>query len=286
MRALIIGASGMLGSALFQTFRAEGVETHGSLRSRAARRYFGSEAQPFLHVGVDIMDTEMLLALFGRVRPDLVINAVGVVKQLDSGKDPLTAIPINSVLPHRLANYCGLFGARLIHISTDCVFNGASGNYTEDSRPDAEDLYGLSKLLGEVVEQPHAVTLRTSIIGHELDGQTGLVEWFLSQSGRVKGFRRAIFSGLPAVELARVILQHVVPNPGLCGLWHVSAAPINKFNLLQLVKRAYGVDTEIEPDDAVAIDRSLDSSRFRAETGYAPSPWPKLIEDMRNMRAR
>ncbi len=205
---------------------------------------------------------------------------MGLVKQLDGAEDPLSAIPINSLLPHRLARLCDLVGARLIHMSTDCVFDGHNGRYTESDVSNAQDLYGRSKYLGEV-DYPHAVTLRTSIIGHELGSQRGLVDWFLSQNQAVKGFTRAIFSGLPTVELARLMRDFVVPNPGLSGVYHVSAEPIDKYSLLKLLAEVYGKTITIEPDDKLVIDRSLDSTRFRQATGYQPAAWPELVRQMR-----
>jgi dTDP-4-dehydrorhamnose reductase len=228
---------------------------------------------------VDVENSDSLAALFARVRPNLVINCIGLVKQLAEADDPLAAIPINSLLPHRLARLCDVAGARLVHVSTDCVFSGTKGMYREEDYPDANDLYGRSKYLGEV-DYPHAVTLRTSIIGHELGGAHGLIGWFLSQQGGVKGFTKAVFSGLPTVELARVIRDHVLPHPELRGTYHVSAAPIDKFELLTLVAKAYGRAIEITPDARLVIDRSLDSTRFRQATGYQPPPWPELIRRM------
>jgi dTDP-4-dehydrorhamnose reductase len=193
----------------------------------------------------------------------------------------LQAIPINSLLPHRLAQLCAIAGSRLLHVSTDCVFSGSKGMYKESEASDAHDLYGQSKYLGEV-DYSHAVTLRTSIIGREFTSAHGLIDWFLSQQGSVRGYTKAIFSGLPTVELARVMHDFVLPNPGLRGLYHVSAEPIDKYTLLQQVAQAYGKAIQIQPDERVAIDRSLDSTRFRAATGYAPPPWPELIVRMRD----
>jgi dTDP-4-dehydrorhamnose reductase len=209
------------------------------------------------------------------VRPGVVVNCIGLVKQLAAADDPLQALPINSLLPHRLAWLCSLIGARLVHISTDCVFNGRKGGYRETDPSDAEDLYGRSKFLGEVAYS-HTITLRTSIIAH------GLVAWFLSQNGRVKGYRRAIFSGLPTVELSRVVRDVVLPRSDLAGLYHVAAAPIAKFDLLTIVAAAYGTDAVIDPDDSVVIDRSLDAGRFRQATGYVAPPWPELVARMRD----
>lgn len=280
-RVLVLGASGMLGNAVLRLFAgSEGFDARGTVRSPASLRLLPEATRDRVVTGVDVDNPDSLAAAFARVQPHVVINCVGVVKQLDEADDPLVAIPINALLPHRLARLAAVAGARLVHVSTDCVFSGSRGMYTEADFPDANDLYGRSKYLGEA-DYPNAVTLRTSIIGHELASAHGLVGWFLSQQGKVKGFRRAIFSGLPTVELARVIRDHVIPQQDLSGLWHVSAAPINKYELLKLVAEAYGRDIAIEPDDRLVIDRSLESSRFQARTGYQPPTWPELVRRMR-----
>ena len=224
------------------------------------------------------------MAVFTRVQPEVVINCVGLIKQLSDAKNPLTALPINAMLPHRLARLCELGGVRLIHVSTDCVFSGRKGLYLESDLSDAEDLYGKSKYIGELHELPHAITLRTSIIGHELNSNYALVDWFLSQHGGVKGFTKAIFSGLPTVELARVMKDFVIPHPKLNGLYHVAAEPIDKFRLLSLVAAQYGKLIEIRPDDALVIDRSLDGARFREATGYVAPDWPELVRRMHQQR--
>jgi len=279
-RILILGASGMLGHTALRYFAQQrDFEVFGSLRApKPALQSLAPQAQ--LIAGVDVENIDALAGLLARVRPDVVLNAIGVVKQLAAADDPLVALPINALLPHRLARLCELAGARLIHVSTDCVFTGRQGMYKESDAPDALDLYGRSKLLGEV-DYAHAVTLRTSIIGPEFGGGAqGLVGWFLAQRGEVKGYAKALFSGLPTIELARVIHRHVLPQPALRGTWHVSSSPIDKLSLLQLVKQAWGRDTLIHPDAQLVIDRSLDSSRFREATGYAPAAWPELIAQM------
>ena len=230
--------------------------------------------------GVDVLDQDALVEVLAKLRPGVVINCVGLIKQLADAKDPLTALPINAMLPHRLVRLCMLAGARLIHVSTDCVFSGRKGAYLESDPSDAEDLYGKSKYIGELHDQPNAITLRTSIIGHELGSSYALVDWFLSQKAGVKGYSRAIFSGLPTVELARVMKDFVVPLPQLNGLYHVAAEPIAKLDLLQLVASQYGKEIEIRPDDALVINRSLDGTRFREATGYVAPAWPELIRLM------
>jgi dTDP-4-dehydrorhamnose reductase len=282
---LVLGASGMLGNAVLRVFAGSpGYAVYGSMRSTALLSRLPQVLRPHVITGVDVENIDSLMRLFANVQPDVVINCVGLVKQLVAADEPLLALPINTMLPHRLARLCEVVGARLVHVSTDCVFSGQRGDYVESDLPDARDLYGRSKLLGEV-DYPTAVTLRTSIIGHELGSAHGLVGWFLAQTQGVKGYRRAIFSGLPTDELARVIRDHVLPSPELRGTYHVSAAPIDKFELLTLVARAYGKQIEIVPDEEVRIDRSLNSTRFRAATGYAPDDWPTLIARMHAFQA-
>jgi len=282
VRILILGASGMLGNAMLRTLsQSEAYEVWGTARSASVLRHFDASLTQRIVTGIDVESFDALIELMADVRPSVVINCIGLVKQLAQADDPLSALPINALLPHRLARLCGLVGARFVHISTDCVFNGRKGDYRESDPSDAEDLYGRSKYLGEVA-YPHAITLRTSIIGHELSSAHGLVGWFLAQKGPVKGYRKAIFSGLPTVELAHVVRDIVLPHPELSGLYHVAAEPIAKYDLLQLVRDAYGKTIDIEPDDCVAIDRSLNAERFREATGYVAHPWPELVTRMRD----
>lgn len=279
-RVLVLGASGMLGNAVLRVFaQSPGFLAFGSVRSASSMMSLPQEVKANIISGVDVENIDSLAKVFASVHPDIVINCVGLVKQLAEADDALSAIPINALLPHRLARLCEVANARLVHMSTDCVFSGAKGMYTEADASDAKDLYGRSKYLGEV-DYPHAITLRTSIIGHELEGARSLVGWFLAQQGRVKGFRHAIFSGLPTVEIARLIRDHVIPHPELRGLYHVSADPINKFDLLALVAKVYGKDIEIQPDEQLAIDRSLDSTRFRQASKFQPKSWPELVQAM------
>ena len=282
MRVLVLGVSGMLGHALFKVLdRDASLEVFGASRSAVD---FGSSAADRLHSGVDVLNADDLVRTFDAVRPEVVINAVGLIKQLSSARDPLRTVPINTMLPHRLAALCSATGGRLVHMSTDCVFDGRRGGYVETDRADATDLYGLSKFLGEVADSRHAITLRTSIIGRELRSTNGLIEWFLHAPPKVKGYRKAVFSGFPTVVLAEIIRDHVLPRPDLWGLFHVSAEPINKYDLLRLTADVYGVPTQIEPDDGLTIDRSLNSDRFRQATGFAPAPWPVMLQHMRELQ--
>lgn len=284
MKVLILGASGMLGNAVFRLFsESAGYDVTGTIRSERSKKFFSESLRTKLLSGIDVENIDCLMQVMSEIKPDVVINCIGLVKQLSDADDPLLAIPINSLLPHRLARLCAVAGARFIHMSTDCVFSGSKGMYTEFDFSDAKDLYGRSKFLGEV-DYPNAITLRTSIIGHELEGARSLVGWFLAQEGSVRGFRKAIFSGLPTVEVARIIRDYVIPYPELRGVYNVSADPINKFDLLALVAKTYGKSIDIKPDDNFVIDRSLDSSRFRNATGFQPKSWPKLVQAMHDFQ--
>lgn len=278
---LVLGASGMLGHTVMRFFnQSPNYQVWGSARSAGVVKCFPVEMRDQIVCGVDVENMDSVTRLLTLTRPNVVINCIGLVKQLAEADDPLAAIPINALLPHRLARICDLVKARFIHVSTDCVFAGTKGMYRELDESDARDLYGRSKFLGEV-DYPHAVTLRTSIIGPELNSAQGLVAWFLEQQGVVKGYDRAIFSGLPTIELARVMMDFVIPNSQLHGVHHVSAEPINKFDLLNLIAKAYRKEISIVRDSQVVVDRSLDSNRFRAGTGYAPPSWPELVVKMR-----
>ncbi len=255
------------------------LQVFGTVRSESAKRLFVPEIAARLIFGVDVEQNDSLIKAFTRMRPAVVINCVGLVKQLADAEDPLQALPINALLPHRLARLCELAGARLVHMSTDCVFSGEKGNYSEIDPSDAKDLYGKSKYLGEV-SYPHAITLRTSIIGHELQSARGLVGWFLSQQASCNGYTKAIFSGLPTVVLAQIVRDVVIPRPDLSGVFHVAAQPISKYDLLKLIADFYGKQFEIIPDDKVVIDRSLNAERFREATGYVAPEWPILIKTM------
>jgi dTDP-4-dehydrorhamnose reductase len=284
MKVLVFGASGMIGSAMFRVLSEQKEwEVRGTLRSNALKRFFSETLADKLIPDVDVERHDVMVRVFAQVQPDVVVNCVGLTKHHSEAEDPLLAIPLNALLPHRLADLCAAASSRLVHVSTDCVFSGTRGGYVEDDAPDAVDVYGKSKHLGEV-DYPHAITLRTSTIGHELQSAYGLLEWFLSQQGSCKGFNRAIFSGLPSTEFARVVRDLVIARPELHGLYHVGAEPIGKYELLKLIAKAYGKQIEIVKDDEFSIDRSLNSTRFNKATGYEPAAWPELIQSMHTSR--
>jgi dTDP-4-dehydrorhamnose reductase len=281
VRVLILGGAGMLGHKVWQTLR-DRFETFVTLRSSsseyASLKLFDS---PRVLDNIDVTSAGTLERVWERVRPDVAVNCIGIVKQRPSAKDPVLALTLNALLPHRVAALCRRSRGRLIHISTDCVFSGKRGNYGESDVPDADDLYGRSKLLGE----PHdadasALTLRTSIVGRELRSTTGVTEWFLEhRGGTVPGFTNAIFSGLTTLALARTIGDLIERRRDLSGLYHVSSAPISKYELLQRLNRAFDARVRLEPSDAITIDRSLDSRRFWQATGFEQPAWDVMMAD-------
>jgi dTDP-4-dehydrorhamnose reductase len=280
MRLLILGGSGMLGHKLWQE-AAEPLDAWATIRGPELSGPAAAILDPArLVTGVSAGDLDSVARALEESGADAVVNCIGIVKQSSAAADPIPSIAVNSLFPHQVAALCRERRVRFLHISTDCVFAGTKGAYSEDDLPDARDLYGRSKLLGETAG-PGALTVRTSIIGRELGSSFGLVEWFLGEAGgRVRGFEKAIFSGFTTRALAAILLEILTEHTELEGLWQVSAAPIDKLRLLRLVRDAYGVEIEIEADTEMAVDRSLDSSRFRAATGWSPPGWEEMITAM------
>jgi dTDP-4-dehydrorhamnose reductase len=284
-KILVLGVTGMLGNAVFRYLSDETDFTvFGTLRNQNGISFFPEGMRENLFPQIDLLNPDDTIRVLTKTMPDVIINCVGLIKQLSHSEDPLIALPTNAMLPHRLADLACLMNARVIHISSDCVFSGAKGMYTEEDTCDATDLYGVSKKIGELATYFNAITLRTSMIGHELNSRYALIDWFLSQNESVQGYKSAIFSGLPTVELARVIKDYVIPNPHLSGVYHVAANPVDKYSLLTLTAETYDKKIEIIPDELLKIDRSLNSDRFRQATGYKAPDWPELILRMKNFR--
>lgn len=279
MKIIVIGATGMLGYSIFSNLsESPELEVFGTVRSlEGLDKYFPTFDK--LINNVDVRDFKTLENALDRVTPNVVINCIGLIKQHEVSKQHVEAIEINALLPHKIAQLCDNIGAKLIHFSTDCVFDGKVGNYLENDLPTATDLYGRSKCLGEVDYGNH-VTLRTSIIGHELRSSVSLVDWFLSQSGPVKGFSKAVFSGLPTAYIAKVLEEYVLPNKSLSGLYQLSVEPIDKCSLISMISKIYGKEISIEKFDDFIIDRSLNSDKFRRVTGFTPPSWDYLVKFM------
>ncbi len=282
MKVLVVGGGGMLGHKLVQVFSRE-FDVFTTLRD-SVEKYarFGIFDPVKTFENIDIEDIAGIEALFAKIHPDVVVNAVGLIKQVPNSANVVETLTVNSIFPHRLAEVATKYRSRLICISTDCVFSGEKGNYTEDDIPDALDLYGMSKNLGEI-KSYGCLTIRTSVIGRELLTNHSLVEWFLGHAGGpVKGYTEAIFSGFTTLELAEILASVIRDHPELSGVYHVSSDPITKYDLLRLIKSAYHVDIEVERSTKVKIDRSLDSTRFRKATGLTPADLPEMVERMAN----
>jgi dTDP-4-dehydrorhamnose reductase len=280
MRILILGGDGMLGHQLLRSWQKQHdvfVSLRRGLLDYAAYGLF-HDKNSIDHV--DVLDVDAVRKAIDLVRPDALINAVGIIKQRDAAHQAEPSIAVNALLPHQLYRLCIERGIRLVHLSTDCVFSGKQGYYTEADLEDARDLYGRSKLLGEV-DAPGAITLRTSIIGLELARKQSLIEWFLAQRGVVRGFTKAIYSGFTTQEMARVIDVVLREHSDLSGVYHVASAPINKYELLHMLARLlHRDDIEITADDSFVCDRSLDGSRFCQRTGYYPPSWLAMLSEL------
>jgi len=270
----------MLGHKLYQVL-APLLDVTGTIRGPYNNiSGYGFFQQSRIVPNVDAVKISQVKKVIEEISPDVLINCIGVVKQLSEERGVLLNIWLNSLFPHQLYQICRARKIRLIHISTDCVFSGSKGNYREDDPSDAEDVYGQTKYLGEVNEDG-ALTIRTSIVGRELASTNGLLEWFLSnQGGRVQGYTNAIFSGFPTFHLSRIIADIITNHRNLSGLYHVSSEPISKFKLLTLINTAMKLNIDIEEYPDFRCDRSLDSTLYRKETGFAPPSWEKMIDEL------
>ncbi len=280
MKVLVLGGSGMLGHKLVHCWRDRFDVWTTFRHSASSFEKYGFYEKRKIFENVQAENFDSVLRVLAELKPDVVVNCIGLIKQLKESKSIIPTLTLNSIFPHRLALACEVAGARMITLSTDCVFSGEKADYKEDDVADAIDLYGRSKFLGEVTAA-NCLTVRTSIIGRELGSAHSLVEWFLSNQNKiVKGFRKAIYTGFPTVVFADILADIIEKQPDLSGVWHISSDPINKFDLLNLIKEAYQVNIGIEPFDDFAIDRSLNSDKFREATGFAPQSWENMIEQM------
>lgn len=272
----------MLGHKLFQDFsQDEAFVAYATVRSNEnLERWFSPDQLRHMLSGVDATRIDTVYAAIDRTKPDVVINCIGIIKQLPEAKNAVKSIAVNALFPHLVAEYCAATGTRVIHISTDCVFDGSKGCYVETDPVNANDLYGKTKQLGELVTYENAVTLRTSVIGHELKHHLSLIDWFMRQEQTVRGYTQAIYTGFPTIEFSHIIKNYVIPQRELHGLYHVASSPISKFELLREVADRYGKPIEIVPFDGYQDNKSLLSERFAEATGYVAPSWSELIDRM------
>jgi len=279
VKVIILGADGMLGHKIFSFFCGKGLSITGTVRDiNKNNELFITKYKKNIKNGFNADNIEDFKKLFCLGKPDYILNCIGIIKQLKISNDPIISISLNSLFPHKIAEICIKLGIKLIHFSTDCVFSGDKGNYSEENNPDANDLYGKSKLLGEI-DYGNCLTLRTSIIGHELGTKNGLIEWFLSQENEINGYMNSIFTGFPTIEIANILYEKVIKSD-LIGVYHLSSVPISKYQLLNIVKEVYGKKIKIIPFNNKKEDRSLNSEKFRNLANYQPLEWSDLIRSM------
>lgn len=281
-RVLILGGSGMLGHKLWLCFQNEfdtTVTLHQPFEKYTPLNIFDPKKS---FDNLDLKERDNIYWVLDKVKPDIMINCVGIIKQLPDAKDPTLSIKINSLLPHELEKAARNFGSKLIHISTDCIFEGKKGDYSEEEPSHVDDLYGLTKLLGEVSASP-TLTLRTSIIGRELSRHVGLLEWFLQRKAgeKVQGYTRAVFSGFTTPTLAKTLAWIIREHRHLTGIYHLSSYPISKYELLKRLKNVFQLDIEVLPFDDFHCDRSLNSNRFNQATGFNPPSWDEMIQGLK-----
>ena len=279
-KLIVLGATGLLGNTLLKYFsKQSNIKCYGIIRKSSDIDKLKSIKNVKLYK-IDYKNKNNIIKVFNKIKPNLIINCIGVVKQLTHKNQLSEIIRINSFLPHYLTELANVKSkTRFIQFSTDCVFSGTKGKYKETDFPGAQDIYGRSKLLGELT-YPNTLTLRTSIIGHELQTKYSLLSWFLDQKKPIKGYKNAIFSGLTALEIAKFLEKFIIPNKKLNGMYHLSGNTIDKYELLNLVKSVYKKDIKIIIDKKVKINRSLNSNLLQKQTGYKPPNWTKLIQEM------
>jgi dTDP-4-dehydrorhamnose reductase len=279
IKILILGSTGLLGSTLLKYFsKKNNFKCYGTIRKKSDTNKLRNIKNIKLYK-INFTKKNQIIKFLNQIKPDLIVNCIGIVKQLAQKNYLSEIIRVNSFLPHHLAELSNLKKTKIIHFSTDCVFLGTKGNYKETNLPDAKDIYGRSKLLGELT-YPNTLTLRTSIIGHELQTKHSLLNWFLNQKKLIKGYKNVIFSGLTTLEVAKILDKFIIPNKNLKGLYHLSGKKISKYDLLNLIKKVYKINIKININKKIKINRSLNSNLLQKITGYKPSSWNKIIKEM------
>jgi dTDP-4-dehydrorhamnose reductase len=280
MKIIILGANGMLGHALFTRYSANpNFEVFGTIRNSNAALFSKAPFNKNIFSDIDLLNFKSIKDVLFKLRPALVFNCVGLTKHNTLELNPKDCIEINSLLPHIIKSFCDEIDAQFITFSTDCVFSGSRGLYSEHDFADADDIYGRTKYLGEVIDN-NSITIRTSIIGHELQTRHGLLEWFLSNTKSCSGYTKAFFSGFPTAYLAKIIEEYILNRPNLSGLFHIASPAISKFELLTLINAAYKKNIHIVPDESIVINRSLNGSSFAEITGFMTPSWTEMVEFM------
>lgn len=284
IKIIVLGASGMLGHKVFEILsKYDEYDVYGTVTSISSfRNCLPKQFNNHIVKNIYANKIETVEVLIKKAKPNVVINCIGIIKQNKDSKDYINSITINTLFPHLVANLCEKYNSRFITIATDCVFDGTKGDYKDSDLPTCHDVYGMTKYLGEVKDKENSLTLRTSIIGHELDSSISLLDWFLSQDNVVKGYKKAIFSGFTTLEFAKLLAEKIIPNKKLFGLYQISVDPISKYKLLKIITDIYKKNIRITIDDEVKINRSLNSDILRKIINYKPPKWQDLVFEMYN----
>ncbi len=282
MKILVVGAGGMIGHKMVQSLTPDFSETYGTIRRPFADyQKFSVFAANRIFDGVDVLNFSNLEKILNDLKPSVILNCVGVTLRKPEIQDLHHCLELNSFLPHRLKCWAAQNGARVVHFSTDCVFDGADGDYSEYSQPTAKDNYGRTKYLGEIADSPHCLTLRGSMIGRELFGKTELLEWTLAQRGKaVKGFGRVIYSGTTTVEMGRLVRSLLGRATFLSGIFQVSSTPISKYALLEKINKFYRLELNLTEDCNYVSNKVLLSTKLKAATGFVCPSWDEMIEKL------
>ena len=279
MKILILGGDGMIGHKMVQVLGAQNHEIVISVREKRdlSLKSFSSKSKVFFNDFIK----DNALNFLDKVNPDVIINAIGVTIRRGVNDHVSNSIYINSYFPHQLANWAGIHNKRLIHFSTDCVFSGSEGSYSEDTNPNALDYYGKTKGLGEVFSK-NAITLRSSMIGPELFNKTELFEWVINNKEKeINGFSRVIYSGVTTVYMARLVADLIENHKDLSGIYNIASNPISKFELLHLINDNFDLGLVINKDQSIISNKTLDSSKIDNELGIKSSNWNELIIELK-----
>jgi dTDP-4-dehydrorhamnose reductase len=279
-KVLVLGAGGMLGHMMVRVL-SNGHDVAGTTRgsqdaANPLARFLRAEKWI---PQVDVRDDETLSGILRDVCPDVVINCIGLVKQKMDNSTYIDSIEINSLLPHRLASMCSSNGSKLIQMSTDCVFTCDPGVKTMHMTPNATDLYGRTKLLGEV-DYEGSLTIRSSIVGKQLIGSEGLFEWVIAQNnGVINGYRNALYTGVTTMAMAKIVDHLISTQSDLTGIWQIASRPISKYDLVDQLINVLGLNIELREDVSFICDRRLDGSSFTAATGIEIPTWSKMLSE-------
>lgn len=283
-RVLVVGANGLLGHSVVRELspaldvwaltRQPATSSHLLARWLRIDRWIG---------GIDVRQDEELSQVLTRCRPQIVINCAGVIKQRLSS--PREMWRLNAEVPHRLAHLTHQVGARLIHVSTDCVFDGARGSNRECDHPNATDLYGMSKAAGEPKGE-HVLTIRSSHVGFEVTPGPSLLSWVMSRRGNaVDGYVNAKYSGVSTPTFARALRMLVEMSHPLSGVFHLASGPITKSSLLEMLNSTMRLNLSIIPVAEPKIDRTLDARAFEARTGFRVPTWDDMVSEIAETRS-